>query len=1384
MSAVVEKTFVWKFMDQISQGVANARQAMDEAVHAAADMGSKVSESGEKWHNYASKQKEAMDEAKANFNEYKDQVSNSSNSIREKISGLIDHLKEIPHDVVTTLKSKINDENIGIFSRKVRDVPKERSVFLRVKDKFTDTFKHFSERIRQTPKKHSLLLRIKDGFSNGFKKFNDSAKKTRENGHRLRDIIQGTFVGNALYSAYDKVKDGIVEATKAGYDFDKEQQVMLQTWTTLTGSAYQAKGMVSTINDLSKQTGQASSLVNELEQGFYHLHSSKSEADDLSKAMLNMGDAVGLSGDQMKSVTQDMVHGLATGKVFAGELNQIGAYFPMIDEALSKHEHTTVAGMRKMARQGKITGKDLESVFTELGNHKYGKAAENMLKTMTGMQRTVKAQMPKLLGDIEKPLLNAQNPVFGTISKWVSESHTENLFKDLGNKVSKGFATVNKAFVGGNFTGKGFTNTLDQMVKNVGKSVDKISAWLAKNAGNIKAFGSIVKSSLTIAFKVMGAAINDVVVVLGFLVNPLGKASNNSKTASKSVGSLASGLKALANNKGAIKAIAATLTTFLVAKKILTTVMALKNMNDVLHLTTIAGRLVSAAFTPWLLIPAIIIAIGVGLYELYKHNKKFRDFVNGIWKAVKSIFGKIGKYISNVFKGTGKWFSGLIKGAKKALNTVKKFFTGNLGWEKAISKEIGNIIKTVSKDFKQVLETIGNFLKGVGKVLMYTLLFFVGLAVLILKPFVKPFINIIKTTIKAVENLWSKLVDFLKIVFTPVINAWKIIWNAISKFFHIVWNEIYSVSEVIFKEISKLIKFELKIISSVWHTVWGAISSFFGTIWRGMKALLSPIIETIWYEIKKALDLISKIWHSIWNSISNFFSNIWDRICQIAKTTTHLLSSNISGALDSISSVWHSMWQGLSDFFGNIWKGIKKAAQDGINGVLSVINAGVDAIDSVWKFFTGHKTSIHHLEPVKFAQGGVVHTRLSMVNDGAGQNWKELLQLPSGELKMTHQRNAVLPLPAGTRVYNGDETAAIMASAGVDHYAHGGIVGNAINWTKGKLSDVGSWIGDKTEAVGKFLKDPLGNISKLLHKATDGLFKGAASFGELASGTISKLSSIAVNKFKEMLNSTKKKLEVSDGKAGHYNPGLIDKAAKMMHIDSLPAGFSELLQATIMSESGGRSVIQTVHDMNSGGNEAGGILQYTPGTFGAFAMPGHTNRMNPLDELLAFFNNSDWRNSIGHTSIWGVPKVDWLHSGPQGSRRFANGGEVFDEQTAIIGDNSQHHEFVINPYDVTAYPLLAKAMETTMRAQPIADVNTNVDHRDSNETNSLLRELLKVVTDDQQNTEAGSLTNMLSRILGALEQNRPVYLNANGKLIDITNEQLGERMEDERRYRW
>lgn len=169
---------------------------------------------------------------------------------------------------------------------------------------------------------------------------------------------------------------------------------------------------------------------------------------------------------------------------------------------------------------------------------------------------------------------------------------------------------------------------------------------------------------------------------------------------------------------------------------------------------------------------------------------------------------------------------------------------------------------------------------------------------------------------------------------------------------------------------------------------------------------------------------------------------------------------------------------------------------------------------------------------------------------------------------------------------------------------------------------------------------------------------------------------------------------------GHYNPSLIAKAAHMMGIRSLPSGFSQLLQGTIMSESGGKSVIQTVHDGNSGGNEAGGILQFTPGTFNAFAMPGHKNRMNPLDSLLAFFNNSDWRNSIGHTVIWGVPKIDWLHSGPQGHRRFANGGWGDPNRLNIFNEVPGEPEVAINPARDSADSLIVEAARARAAKAP------------------------------------------------------------------------------------
>lgn len=148
--------------------------------------------------------------------------------------------------------------------------------------------------------------------------------------------------------------------------------------------------------------------------------------------------------------------------------------------------------------------------------------------------------------------------------------------------------------------------------------------------------------------------------------------------------------------------------------------------------------------------------------------------------------------------------------------------------------------------------------------------------------------------------------------------------------------------------------------------------------------------------------------------------------------------------------------------------------------------------------------------------------------------------------------------------------------------------------------------------------------------------------------------------------------------ANSISGSMIEAAARKMHVH-LPDGFVKDVLRVAMSESGNRNIQQQIHDVNSGGNEAQGPLQFTPQTFKAFAMPGHTNIHNPYDELLAFFNNSDWRNSIGWTTIWGHRKFDWLHSGPIGHRRFAIGGILNKPETVDVAEGG-HPESII-PWD-------------------------------------------------------------------------------------------------------
>lgn len=113
----------------------------------------------------------------------------------------------------------------------------------------------------------------------------------------------------------------------------------------------------------------------------------------------------------------------------------------------------------------------------------------------------------------------------------------------------------------------------------------------------------------------------------------------------------------------------------------------------------------------------------------------------------------------------------------------------------------------------------------------------------------------------------------------------------------------------------------------------------------------------------------------------------------------------------------------------------------------------------------------------------------------------------------------------------------------------------------------------------------------------------------------------------------------------------IKRAAKQMKVNLSGKELNGIVSQIQRESNGNAGVTQgNIGDINNlRGTPAQGLLQYVPSTFKSYAVKGHKNIKNGYDQLLAFFNNSNWRRDLPYgRSGWG----------PSGSRRFATGGLI------------------------------------------------------------------------------------------------------------------------------
>lgn len=1091
-----------------------------------------------------------------------------------------EQIEKILNDIdIPTIKVKADgssaEKEVVDVEKLVQELPKEKLVQLKAQAD-EKGFNSVQEYLRSLPKEQIVDIVAKDNASSTLNSISNNTETTHTHMSSLKEVMEGTFLGNALYKGMEMIVSGLKDmAGQALTSYDA-----LTTFkSTMKFAGFDTSAIKKSSNELKEYSKETIYNVGEMSNTAATL--AANGVKNYTAVTESLGNLVAVAGggaQAMSSASLALTQIVGAGKMYTGDWNQFINMIPgaskKIQDELKKNGAYT-GNFRDAMSKGEITAKEFLKAINTLGDTKVAeKAATDTTKFSTawqGMQEAVQDGIIKLMDTIGTKGItdtisnfgNVAYNVFNGIAKWIKP--LKPAFETLGKIISTIFSGIGDAF------------------EPIGDAIGAITKPLRESSGFAKPLNSALKeiANHKTALKAVGAAIGS--IAAGFI-------------AMKSVSAVTSGIKLAVRALGGLK----------------TAISGLSLLSNPVGIAVLA-----------------IVALGTAFVTAYKHSKTFRDGVNKALAATKDFFIGVGK-----------------------------FFTGQLGWEKAIGKEISKIVSTIGKTFSK----LGGILKKIGKAAILTFVYALALPVGI-------GITIMKPLVKEIASEFSRLWLLVK-------GVWQASWNGLVKVASAIWKPISKPIQAGLKLIQSLIKVGLKLISRIWQNevnFWGKIIS---TVWNTIKKVVTAGMRALETIIKPVLKVISDVWNSTWNSISSFFGNVWNGISNTGRKVFGGIRDWMSGILDAISKKWSDVWNGLASAFSGIWDGIKSVAKSGWNAIIGFINTGVDGINSVIHFFGGKKETVPKLK--KLAHGTSANDRdeLALVNDEGGDTYQEAIVRANGKVEIPKNRNQLVFLNRGDEVIPAKKTAEMF---GLNRYANG-----KKGWLSAAWDNVKDWAGDTFEAIEDALKDPLGVLTGLFHKGKN---TATAVWHDMGEGAANYLPKVGAEWFKKELQKLEDALTPSnpDGSGVQRWKPYIEKAFKELHANATEAKINKLLRQIKTESNGNPLAWQGIHDRNSGGNEARGLLQFAGSTWAADALPGHTDWRDGYNEILAAIHvlerggEGGWGN-VGNGHGW------------------VNGG--WADRPSIFAEVKGEKELAINPARPTSERHILEAIRARAAKSP------------------------------------------------------------------------------------
>lgn len=336
---------------------------------------------------------------------------------------------------------------------------------------------------------------------------------------------------------------------------------------------------------------------------------------------------IGVSANGIKQLTATMSDVKTNTNLGAEAVNKLQTQLYGLTGSVSK-TNTLTKGVASLADQLKLSQAQAEGFAGGLTR------IENAGKVTSGTFGRLTKQAPGLASAMAKSAGMSEQKFMGLVQ---SGKMTSDQFNGILAKASKNYDKNAKAF---GQTSGGAAKVLQENWK-------KTQAKLAEPLVKVQATG----------------------------LNELNKALSNKDTQRgiKQIGlaiatlavNLAKMLAILAKNQGAVKAFVGVVGGLVIFTKV---VGWIKSFVTAIKLTGTALKVLSGALGPagWIILG--ITAVIAGLTALYKNNKKFRDFINGIASATKNGLKNVGKFFSNTWGSVTKGLSGFWNSTKKSFS--------------------------------------------------------------------------------------------------------------------------------------------------------------------------------------------------------------------------------------------------------------------------------------------------------------------------------------------------------------------------------------------------------------------------------------------------------------------------------------------------------------------------------------------------------------------------------------------------------------------------------------------------------------------------------------------------------------------------------------------